>query len=90
MASKRIDYEALHEQVVQQCARRGVSRRTAAAQIGIPPGTFTRVKNGQGVSGDTFVSLMNWLGRDESIRPFLRDGRVVLFGGAEPSDEPEE
>lgn len=76
MANKSVDYDALHEQVVQQCVRRGMSRRMAAAEMGIPIGTITRIKNGKGMADSTFATLLSWLGADESIQPFLKDSRT--------------
>lgn len=75
MANKSVDYDTLYEQVIQHCTRRGMSRRMAAAEMGIPVGTITRIKNGQGMADSTFATLMDWLGMSESIQPFLKDNK---------------
>ena len=89
MAMMEVDYKSLFENLEAQRARRGASWRQVAAEIGIPPGTFTRLKDGKGVADGTFASLMSWLGTDESIRPFLKDTRPKR-AVPEPETEPEE
>lgn len=90
MAILTIDYAMLVKHLEEHRARRGASWRQIAAEIGVPPGTFTRVKNGQGMSADTFVTLMNLLETDNSIRPFLKDGRRSRLDPVEAVSDAEE
>lgn len=82
MASIALDYSTLFTCVDHLRVKRSMSWRQLAAELDLPPGTFTRLNTGKGMSVNTFVTLLNWLGMDESIRPFL------LRTGHEP--EPEE
>lgn len=90
MAIMEVDYVSLYEALEAHRARRGVSWRHVAAEIGIPPGTFTRLKGGKGVADGTFASLVSLLGADESIRPFLKDTRPERAVPDVPVEETEE
>jgi hypothetical protein len=70
MAAEHIDYAVLYQRLVER--RGATSWRVAAMEAGVPAGTFSRLKQGKGCSDHAFVTLMSWLGADESIRPFLR------------------
>lgn len=74
MAVWKIDYNTLFASLDAQRQRRGCSWRQVAAEIGIPPGTFTRLKGGKGVADETFASMMQWLDENTSIMPFLTSG----------------
>ena len=72
MAICTVDYAEVFRYVDAQRTTRELSWRQVAAEVDVPPGTFTRLRKGLGVSDDTFVSLMFWLKADTSIQPFLK------------------
>ena len=82
MAVWKIDYELLYASLDGQRQRKGCSWRQVAADMGIPPGTFTRLKSGKGVADDTFATMVQWLDNETSIMPFLAPGGQsrALFG----------
>lgn len=72
MPIRHVDYKEMHRHLDARRCKRDLSWRQVAAETDVPPGTFSRLRKGEGCANDAFVSLLVWLNADESIRPFLR------------------
>lgn len=91
MSTHEVDYQILHRRLEDKRNRMELSWRQVAAELDLPPGTFTRLRTGKGISVDTFATLVGWLGMDESIKPFLKRGGVHLVPEAQwEAEEPSE
>jgi hypothetical protein len=63
MARTRIDARVLYSALEHERRARGVkSWRALAAELEIPPSTFTRMANGQAPNAHAFAALTTWLG----------------------------
>ncbi len=63
MARTRIDARVLYSALEHERRARSVkSWRALAAELEIPPSTFTRMANGQAPSAHVFAALITWLG----------------------------
>lgn len=81
MAMYKVDYKVLYEHLDDQRTEQQLSWRQLSEEVKVPPGTFTRLRVGKGISDDTFVTLVWWMGMHASIEPFL-------MGGPQPLPEP--
>jgi len=57
-----IDWPKLSEDVRVQRARKRVSVRDAAREIGVSPATLSRFENGKELTSDNFMAVCKWLG----------------------------
>jgi hypothetical protein len=53
--------DALPTLVDTECRRRGISQRTAAAELGLSSSTITRIIQGKGCDAYTLLVLLPWL-----------------------------
>jgi hypothetical protein len=60
----KVDVELLYLAVEAVQRYRRMTARGVAAEVGVPPSTLTRMKEGSGVDMNAFVSFVSWLGAD--------------------------
>lgn len=58
----RFDRERFHATLDAARTARGLTWRQAAAQAGVSPSTFTRIKDGHNPDVDGFAALVVWIG----------------------------
>jgi hypothetical protein len=74
MSAYQLDIPALHSYLDHRRTQRGLSWRGLARETGLPPMTFTRIKQGHPVEGDALLTLLLWLGRGRDLGPFIAPG----------------
>jgi hypothetical protein len=72
MPTKQVDYGALHKSLDTKRRLRNLSWRQVAAEIDVPPGTFSRLLHDRGCTNHAFVSILDWLGAADAILPFVK------------------
>lgn len=56
-----VDWDRIADSLEMACQIRGVTLRDAAADIGVPPSSLTRLRQGRHLSGDALAALTAWL-----------------------------
>lgn len=74
MKVPRVDCYALYRRLDQVRHEQGLCWLDIANAIHLPPSTFTRLGQGQGISIDTLAALLTWLGETD-LAPYLRSQR---------------
>ncbi|RPG37663.1 MAG: hypothetical protein CBB72_002225 [Muricauda sp. TMED12] len=59
-----IDYEKLLEDIELKMWEHGLNQKDAAAQMGLAPGIFRRLKNYKQLYLETYLKIINWLRAD--------------------------
>lgn len=57
-----LDRNALLSAVELRAAQRGLSLRGAAAEIGVSPNVFSKLRAGGSLSADALIAVLGWLG----------------------------
>jgi transcriptional regulator with XRE-family HTH domain len=59
-----VDWPKLARALTDECARRGLMLKDAAAQMGVSASGLSRLRSGRGLSGDGLAALVGWLDPD--------------------------
>ena len=88
IASSDAVINALFERIEEIRLSRNISQAALAKEAGVSRSTMTRLANGQGISVDSFVRVMQALGLADHLAALLPNPKVrpverILLGGAE-------
>ena len=88
IASSDAVINALFERIEEIRLSRNISQAALAKEAGVSRSTMTRLANGQGISVDSFVRVMQALGLADHLAALLPNPKVrpverIRLGGAE-------
>jgi transcriptional regulator with XRE-family HTH domain len=75
LAERRLDSEALFEDLDRERRHRRLTRRQLCAQIGITGSTYCGWSRGLGISGSALARIAEWLRVD--VRDYLTKGEAA-------------
>ncbi len=75
LATRRLDSEAIFEQLDRERRRRHMTRKQLCAQIGVTGSTYCGWGHGYGISGNALARVADWL--DVDVRNYLRQGEAA-------------